>query len=78
MLVLICKQKLRKEREGYKMDKPYISVEDCTDLAFQSLQKAKVQLNDVDVETLAESIKLAIDAWFGDMKHLAPSYRPKF
>lgn len=58
------------------MEKPYVSIDSCTDLAFEYLKSAKVHITDEDVQSLAESISIAIVAWFGDMKHLTPSFRP--
>lgn len=58
------------------MNKPYIAIEDCTDLAYEYLKKAEVHVTDEDVQSMAESIAASISAWFGDMKHLTPGYRP--
>ncbi len=58
------------------MEKPYVAIEDCTDLAYLYLKKANVQIKDQDVESLAESIAGSIVSWLGDMKHLTPAYRP--
>lgn len=55
---------------------PYIAIEDCTNLAFEYLKKAKVHVTDDDVQSLAEAIAISMKAWFGDMKHLTPNYRP--
>lgn len=60
------------------MERPYIAVEDCTDLAHEALKKSGAHVTEDDVSTLAESIQIAILAWFGDMKHLTPNYRPKW
>jgi hypothetical protein len=56
--------------------RPYYGMEHCTDLAFDAIKSSGAKVNDENVEDLAEAIKAAIDSWFGDCKHLTPSYRP--
>ena len=59
-----------------EISRPYVAVEDCTDLAYQYLKKSGAHVTDEDVNSMAEAIQIAMLAWFGDMKHLTPSYRP--
>lgn len=58
------------------MERPYVAISDCTDLAYSYIRKAGAHVTEEDVNSMAEAIQTAMLAWFGDMKHLTPSYRP--